>query len=84
MRRKNYDYKYERRTFVDRFHIIHTPKHKIYRLSMAVYTNDNKQLFTMTDAQFAYFLSVYKWPSLYYKEKLDILIDGYPGSFVNK
>ena len=79
--RRNIPLKYERKTFSAQTHIIKTPKYKIYRVPKDVYTHDNKFVCHLEDEQFDIIFVVLKWPSEYYKKKVDAMIDGHPQSF---
>lgn len=62
--------------------IIVTEKYKIYKLSKDVWTKDLRRFVCHLDeSQMEMVRKTLKYPTIYYKRKLDILIEGHPASF---
>lgn len=63
--------------------VIMTNKYKIYKQSGAVWTLDSKtQLCTLNENQMIYIITNRKkWYTIFYKKKLDNLLENYPESF---
>lgn len=75
MKRKTIFYKYERKTFASKVHVIYTPKYKIYRVSQDVYSYTNEFIKHLDDILYSQILNAIKWPTPFYKKKADQLIE---------
>lgn len=67
--------KYNRKTFNQKMHVLHTPKYKIYLVSQDVYTYDNKYVCHLDSDELAIARSLMKYPTEFYKKRVDNYID---------